>query len=299
MVRRFALQNKTGNRLNLMLKSSFFYSPTGLGFAEDKEYISTSDGFFYEINSKYSQPVISGQIIFLNLNSAYADYRKTVTWINKEDDLKLVYCPYGSEEYFMDVKISEFSKSEITSEGYLACDVTIKGLSPWFSQKPLTLNFQKSASGTKRYAYSYGKVTEEQTTYGYIYGVSRTPGSVDFQIDGDFDGGIEFTAQGLAVSPILTLKRKDNAEIIGQMDLTGTSVAQGEKLIFSSVSNNSGIWLEKDGERENIIDSAVLQEGVELFFKAPRNTSLTLSLEVSGTIEGNTTVNVYSYWKTR
>lgn len=289
MVRKFALQNKMGERLDLMLKSSFLSEPTGLGFSETKEYISPSDGFFYEINSNYSQPKISAQVVFLDLKNAYADFRKMATWINKQDDLKLVYRPYGSDDFFMNVKISEFSKAEITPEGYLACDITFDGLSPWFSQKPLTLNFQKSSSGTKRYTYKYQ----------YVYGVSRTPGSVDFQIDGDFDGGVEFTAQGLAVSPILTLKRKDNGKVIGKMDLTGTSIAQGEKLIFSSASNNSGIWLEKNGERKNIIDSAVLQEGVELFFKAPRNTSLTLSFEVSGIIEGSTTVNVYSYWKTR
>lgn len=278
-----------GERLDLMLKSGFLSEPTGLGFSETKEYISPSDGFFYEINSNYSQPKISAQVVFLDLKNAYADFRKMATWINKQEDLKLVYRPYGSDDFFMNVKISEFSKAEITPEGYLACDITFDGLSPWFSQTPLTLNFQKSSSGTKRYTYKYK----------YVYGVSRTPGNVDFQIDGDFDGGVEFTAQGLAVSPILTLKRKDNGKILGKMDLTGTSIAQGEKLIFSSTSNNSGIWLEKNGERKNIIDSAVLQEGVELFFKAPRNTSLTLSFEVSGIIEGNTTVNVYSYWKTR
>lgn len=278
-----------GERLDLMLKSSFLSEPTGLGFSEAKEYISPSDGFFYEINSNYSQPKISAQVVFLDLKNAYADFRKMATWINKQNDLKIVYRPYGSDDFFMNVKISEFSKAEITPEGYLACDITFDGLSPWFSQTPLTLNFQKSSSGTKRYTYKYQ----------YIYGVSRTPGSVDFQIDGDFDGGVEFTAQGLAVSPILTLKRKDNGKVLGKMDLTGTSIAQGEKLIFSSASNNSGIWIEKNGERKNIIDSAVLQEGVELFFKAPRNTSLTLSLEVSGVIEGSTTVNVYSYWKTR
>ena len=289
MVRKFALQNKMSERLDLMLKSSFLSEPTGLGFSETKEYISPSDGFFYEINSNYSQPKISAQVVFLDLKNAYADFRKMATWINKQDDLKLVYRPYGSDDFFMNIKISEFSKAEITPEGYLACDITFDGLSPWFSQTPLTLNFQKSSSGTKRYTYKYE----------YIYGVSRTPGNVDFQIDGDFDGGVEFTAQGLAVSPILTLKRKDNGKILGKMDLTGTSVAQGEKLIFSSTSNNSGIWIEKNGERTNIIDSAVLQEGVELFFKAPRNTSLTLSFEVSGIIEGSTTVNVYSYWKTR
>lgn len=289
MVRKFALQNKMGERLDLMLKSSFLSEPTGLGFSEAKEYISPSDGFFYEINSNYSQPKISAQVVFLDLKNAYADFRKMATWINKQNDLKIVYRPYGSDDFFMNVKISEFSKAEITPEGYLACDITFDGLSPWFSQTPLTLNFQKSSSGTKRYTYKYQ----------YIYGVSRTPGSVDFQIDGDFDGGVEFTAQGLAVSPILTLKRKDNGKVLGKMDLTGTSIAQGEKLIFSSTSNNSGVWIEKNGERKNIIDSAVLQEGVELFFKAPRNTSLTLSLEVSGVIEGSTTVNVYSYWKTR
>lgn len=289
MVRKFALQNKMGERLDLMLKSGFLSEPTGLGFSETKEYISPSDGFFYEINSNYSQPKISAQVIFIDLKNAYADFRKIATWINKQEDLKLVYRPYGSDDFFMNVKISEFSKAEITPEGYLACDITFDGLSPWFSQTPLTLNFQKSSSGTKRYTYKYE----------YVYGVSRTPGSVDFQIDGDFDGGVEFTAQGLAVSPILTLKRKDNGKVLGKMDLTGTSIAQGEKLIFSSTSNNSGIWLEKNGVRKNIIDSAVLKEGVELFFKAPRNTSLTLSLEVSGIIEGSTTVNVYSYWKTR
>lgn len=289
MVRKFALQNKMGERLDLMLKSGFLSDPIGLGFSETKEYISPSDGFFYEINSNYSQPKISAQVIFLDLKNAYADFRKMATWINKQEDLKLVYRPYGSDDFFMNVKISEFSKAEITPEGYLACDITFDGLSPWFSQTPLTLNFQKSGSGTKRYTYKYQ----------YVYGVSRTPGSVDFQIDGDFDGGVEFTAQGLAVSPILALKRKDNGKVLGKMDLTGTSIAQGEKLVFSSTSNNSGIWLEKNGERKNIIDSAVLQEGVELFFKAPRNTSLTLSFEVSGIIEGSTTVNIYSYWKTR
>lgn len=278
-----------GERLDLMLKSGFLSEPTGLGFSETKEYISPSDGFFYEINSNYSQPKISAQVVFLDLKNAYADFRKMATWINKQEDLKLVYRPYGSDDFFMNVKISEFSKAEITPEGYLACDITFDGLSPWFSQTPLALNFQKSSNGTKRYTYKYQ----------YVYGVSRTPGSVDFQIDGDFDGGVEFTSQGLAVSPILTLKRKDNGKVLGKMDLTGTSIAQGEKLIFSSTSNNSGIWLEKNGERKNIIDSAVLQEGVELFFKAPRNTSLTLSFEVSGIIEGNTTVNIYSYWKTR
>ena len=100
-----------GKRLDLMLKSSFLSEPTGLGFSETKEYISPSDGFFYEINSNYSQPKISAQVVFLDLKNAYADFRKMATWINKQEDLKLVYRPYGSDDFFMNVKISEFSKA--------------------------------------------------------------------------------------------------------------------------------------------------------------------------------------------
>ena len=65
-----------GERLDLMLKSSFLSEPTGLGFSEAKEYISPSDGFFYEINSNYSQPKISAKVVFLDLKNAYADFRK-------------------------------------------------------------------------------------------------------------------------------------------------------------------------------------------------------------------------------
>lgn len=235
--------------------------------------------------------MISGIISFINRDTAYADYRTFATWINSATRLSIVYIPYGTNEYFIDVKVLSLSKGELDVGGYLSCDLQFICITPYYSPINTRMSFDESLiSGIKQYDYQYD----------YKYALSQTPGEITFSIDGDYDGGLRFVGYGAMADPILTLEHATTGEVYGQLDLTGQSIDVGEALIFATTFNDSGIWLrDANMDMTSLVNDVVLHPDVDVFFLIPKNTPLRLRLQVSGAITTGTEIIIYKYWKTR
>ena len=76
-MRQFKLINANGQEFDLMDKTTFFQSPSGLGFENDLEYINAGYSFI-ETDSELSQKTISGEIAFLG----YDKYSKFIRFCN-------------------------------------------------------------------------------------------------------------------------------------------------------------------------------------------------------------------------
>lgn len=289
-VRKVYLQNEEGDRISCMLRSSFFNDIQGLGYSQEYNMVSPRDGFYTIADTATVQPEITGIISFIDRQTAYQDYRTFTAWLNNAKELSLVYVPYGSDEYLIDIAVDHISKGEIDPGGYLSCDISYIALTPWYKPNPATLSFDDSIlHGIKKYDY----------TYDYKYGNTVTPGELQFTVSGDYDAAIYFMAQGTIEDPVLTLIRDDTGETIGQLDLTGVTIGESEQLIFGTTKKNNGVWIKSGTTYTSLIDQVVLTPGVEVFFTAPRGTSLTIRFEVSGTLETTTQLTIYEYYKTR
>ena len=289
-VRKVYFVNQDGDRINCLLRSSFFNDLQGLGFANEYNMLSPKDGFYTITEQQTVQPSISGIISFIDRKTAYKDYRTLTSWINRATELSIAYAPYDNIEYFIDVAIDSVSKGELDTGGYLSCDISFLALTPWYSANPATLSFDESIlHDIKRYDYNYS----------YKYVNTTTPGELDFTVSGDYDAAIYFVAQGGLEDPVLTLLNKSTGAIIGQVDLTGLTVNDNQQLVFATTKKRNGIWIKEGTNYTDIIDQVILTPGVEVFFNAPRNTDLTIRFTVSGTLQTATSLTLYEYYKTR
>ena len=289
-VRQLYIQNENSERISCLLRSSFINDLSGLGFANEYSFLSARDGFFTPTMQKSQQMTVGGILSFIDRDTAYLDYRNCTTWVNAGEKLTLVYIPFGNVEYYEDVAIQEISKGELDVGGYLSCDISFVALTPWYSSSVQKITFATEVTqGIKQYDY----------VYDYRYGLDRSPGTVNFTVDGDYDAGLYFTALGPFTDPVLTLYETNSLKRIGRLDLTGTSLTSGETLVFATTAKDAGVWKQVGTTLTDLIDAVQIHQGEEIFFHAPRNKSLTLQFAVDGLLAGEAAVSIYKYWKTR
>ena len=290
-VRHIYLENETGERINCLLRSSFFNDLQGLGFANEYNFLRARDGFWFTALENTVQQTISGMMSFLDRRDAYEEYRTLTTFLNSAKRLSLIYIPYGNDEYYIDIKILSMSKGEIDLGGFLSCDIEFICLTPWYNNEPVELSFDGTLiDGIKKYDYQYE----------YKYGIGSVKGEVTLEIDGDFNGGLDFVAYGGFSDPILSLYNTNRpSENYGYLDLTGQTFLEGEDLVFRTTFKDSGVWKKTGNTMTNLMNSIVIHQNRDVFFTIPPYTPLTLKFTVSGTLTTPTEINIYKYWKTR
>ena len=112
-MRKFYLENEIGSRLPLNGEEGIFLSnPAGLGMTMPSDFADIHNGFFREV-SKDSEPqsTVTGDLVFIGEN-AYADYRSFVDWCSGSESLHLIYKPYGTIEFYRDVYIRVYLKTQ-------------------------------------------------------------------------------------------------------------------------------------------------------------------------------------------
>lgn len=296
-VRKVYFENTNGNRINCLLKSSFFNDLQGLGYEDSSSYVNYGDGFYNPFKRETAQGRISGRLSFITRATAYADYRTLTEWIsaaeaqNDEGSIKLIYCPYGNDEYAKDVIFSSISKGELDLGGYLSCTVELESLTPWYSVTPITFTSESSDTQYKTYDYNYDYTYQSDSAIIKNANIiSDTPGRFRLEIEGVFD------------SPIFSLYDTSN-NLLGMMDLgySGESFANGDKFIFSTLPGDIGVWREdSNGNRTSLINGINIHDGVEVFFSVPARKTVRFSLRsLSGTGGMNATLRLYSYYRTR
>lgn len=238
-MRKFALENSTGERLSLHSNTIMLYEPSGLGIGESREYGQQEYGFYGIGTHEYEQPVISGTLLFLpGTQSPYKSYQEFVEWVQAAKNLKLVYVPYPGRELYMDVTLDRLELGELTKVGVLECPVTFSGLSPYHKRNPLMYAFRSTASDNPmRFTFRFP----------FRFTDSGAEDAVVFSPQGHYPAALEAVINGPVSNPRLICSNANTGEVYGDLDLTGVSVAEGDRIHYSSMPNADGIWLISGG----------------------------------------------------
>ena len=279
-MRKFYIQNGSGQKINLNDKNSYFFSsPTGLGVTKSITYTTDGSGFADAAETIIDQINIVGEIIITN--SPYSRYRTLADFLIQSERLVLIYSPTDGLEYYLDVKLEYITKTEMQG-GTLTCPVSFKGLSLWYRKSPKVYSIVQplTVDNPFRYPCSYSmQYTVDAATENTIRAGGHIPAALDIYI------------KGMLVNPVIELKTTAG-KTIGKMRLRGT-VPQKKYLHLSSKYNGeAGVWV--DGV--NSINSTNLADNT--FFRLPQGTRCILSVTDDSQADTDVTVYVYEYYLT-
>ena len=143
MSRKFYLVDSIGRERSLQSDIEFMWEPSGLGFAENREYSQVEYGFFVESSKDFEQPEVAGTLVFKKgVQDPYQTYHEFMDWVQGAKDLQLKYVPYPGRELYLDVNVDGLELSEKTLYGVLECPVIFRGTSPYHKKNPLTFLFR-------------------------------------------------------------------------------------------------------------------------------------------------------------
>lgn len=302
-VRRVYFKNQAGERIDCLLRTSFFNDLQGLGYAERVNTFSYSNGFYSPIKRELQQSIITGKLSFLNRSKAYRDYRVLTEWISYSErqrdngSISLIYAPTRSGggtpvEFVKDVIFQEISKGELDTGGFLTCRVSLLSLTPWYSA-PYVITFGGTDPDVEQYKiYTY--------KYDYKY---ETPNQFvrTLNLDSDLNGRLLIEMTGNFDGLVISLY-DPNGTLKGMLDLSENSypIRTGDKLIYSTMPDDTGIWVENGGVRTSILNHIAFHDGVEVFFTIPPAENYQIRIRAnSGSSTINGTLKAYSYWRTR
>lgn len=301
-VRRVYFKNEAGEKIDCLLRTSFFNDIRGLGYSDRINSFAYSDGFFSPIKREIQQSTISGKLSFLNRSDAYSDYRTLTEWITKSErqrankSISLIYAPTESlgtpVEYVKDVLFTEISKGEMDRGGFLTCNISLLSLTPWYST-PYAITFGGTDPDVEQYKiYTY--------KYDYKY---ETPNQFvrTLNLDSDLNGRLLIKMTGNFDGLVISLY-DPNGNLKGMLDLSENSypIRTGDTLIYSTMPDDTGIWVENGGVRTSILNHIAFHDGVEVFFTIPPKENYQIRIRAnSGSSTINGTLKAYSYWRTR
>lgn len=281
-VRQVSLMNENGEVVNCMLRSSFLNDLGGLGYEQDITYLNYGDGFYAPVKSSHKQGQISGRLSFIDRDTAYADYRKLMSWISysetlrKDRSIQFCYAPYNGERFMRNVILTNVSKGEIDIGGYLSCDVGFIALTPWYKQTDLHMDSELTPANVAGW-------------------------TLPLTLEADMECRYQITLTGTFTNVVISLRDSGN-NLIGICDLSaGVSIASGEALIFSTLPDNIGVWKRLgNGTLTNVLDSLTFTDGLPVFFTLPPRENIRVLVRAASASETcNGDMTIYSYWRTR
>lgn len=289
-MRKFYIENSIGERLSLSDNRNLWVNkPSGLGIKMSRGYESINPGFFEIVNDEESRGTISGTLCFI-AGEPYKSFRDITNWLFSSKALKLVYCPYGTEEYYRDIVVDVIDKSEKKLSRMLECPVTITALTPWYGRFRHSFTFSSdSENDYKRYDYRYA----------YSYAASSIPNSVDLEIDGHYPGEIELRVEGPFYSLEFTLSDMLTGKIYGRLDMSSVYIGSGESLHYSTRNIDPGIWKITEKNKIDLIDQMEMSAETESFFKVPVNTPVTATITHDGTGDTQAVIDIIKYYRLR
>lgn len=160
MTRQFKLINSKGASFDLMRRDALFYTPDGLGFSMDSEFMQIGNSYQL-VDTESAQKVIAGVMVF-NGYQQYKEFTEFIVWT----PLKLAYKPLDEWAY-LDCIISNLGKSEIDyTDRKLKCNIDFTGTSKWYIPRRVMKTDVDTENG-KVYTYEYN-YTYAETINGVI-----------------------------------------------------------------------------------------------------------------------------------
>ena len=152
-MRKFWLENETGEQLSLQSDSIFFCYPEGLGWNSDAEFGTPNNGFFVATQYQTEQPNILGTLLFRG--EAYQNYESFLAWVNNANKLNMIYSPYDGKTLSAEVVLQYIEKSDLRPGGVLECPVSFLAKTPWSAQQPLVYKFTGGGDSNMRFTFRF------------------------------------------------------------------------------------------------------------------------------------------------
>lgn len=287
-MRLFYLEDQKGERFPLNNETGvFLYQPNGLGIEYSNDYGESGSGFYLRTKDGLSQSEIGFTLIFPpSTDSPYVRYRKLIDWIYAAEELYLIYCPYGSYEYYRHIEFRTIEKTEIQQDGSLQSAASVLPLTPWYLPSPINIDFSGDQENIMRYAYYY--------TDDLIYGVSSTDYTAGIESRGHMPSAVKVTFKGEVINPKLTLRGVVTRNEIGVCDITET-FSQGDTLVFCSAEQDSYVKkIDSEGHETDLLDKIDIT--LNPFFRVPLSEPCELSITGTG-IYGQASMVQYVYYR--
>lgn len=239
MIRSFSLRNEYGRSYRLDVPNrSFLYEPQGLGYEMEASYMKI--GFNWVRNYfKDAQAEISGSIVFTT-DKPYLAASEFLQFIRSSSRLILVYTT-DAGEYWRNVDLVAYEKTEIGEAGVLECPVTLRALGLWYMNADTRFSISTGAANdTLKYSYKWPS-RFQQTVGGSL--VITNAGSVPAPFTVTFNGPI--------VNPKLILQV--DGEEVSRVEITGEADA-GEAIKYSSIDGDLYCYQEDaQGVQTNLV----------------------------------------------
>lgn len=222
-VREFRLVNEKGQSYSLMDWENYCFlsDPSGLGYSYVTDYQQLNYTFLTNLR-KLAQGSITGIANF----KSYDNYRAMVNFIENAETLRFAYkIPYksGTKEFFKDVQIMDFSKTQIQPNGILSETITFDCLTLWYEENTVTYTVEPIEDEI-RWDFRWDSRFSDYSSRNLQY---INNGQIEAPIRVEIDGYIANPQIDLYVEGVLYKSVKINI-----------TINQYEKLIYDSRENN-------------------------------------------------------------
>ena len=121
---------------------------------------------------------------------------------------------------------------------------------------------------------------------------------IDFTVDAQIASDFTITIMGPVSAPIVSVKRMDTRQIIGKIDMSALSAAEGEKLIFSTLPNEAGMKLDNGNSSTDLTQYIGIDVNTPSFFQLPANVPLQLTLCAASLENVTSNIRIFRYYRT-
>lgn len=277
MIRTFSLINEYGQSYPLNnVQTGFLLNPAGLGYAINRNYTLFGSEWIRS-DDQIEQTAITGTIVF-GSDNPYQRAHEFVEFVMTSSAITLSY-QTDAGIYYKDVDVNRYSKTEISTSGFLQCDVELTPKTLWYLPNNQIIKLETVAGTGLRFTFKLPNVW-----------MNYTNGTATVVNDGHVPAPFKASIDGAISNPSIILLQ--NGAEVARLDVTA-EIGAGETLEYSSKDGN--IYLYVDDGNGNHTDLATsLDITNDNIFKIPVGT-YQLKLEADSQIT-NATFVIYKQY---
>ena len=277
MTRQFTLINEYGQSYPLNnVPTGFLMNPSGLGYAISRNYTLFGSEWI-KSDDQIEQTAITGTIYF-GSGDPYQRSHEFTEFVMTSRELTLSYqTPIGT--YYKDVDVSRYGKTEISTSGFLECEIELLPKTLWYLPNNLVVKLETVAGTGLRFTF---RLPNRWQNY--------TNGIATIDNDGHVPAPFKASIAGPISNPSIVLLQ--NSEEVARLDVIA-EVADGETLEYSSKDGNIYLYID-DGNGHHTDLATSLDITNANIFKIPIG-SYQLRLEADSQITSATFIVYKQY----
>lgn len=282
MVREFKLINEKGQSYSLMDIKNYclLTEPGGLGYSYNTQYEQLGNTFISNLRS-INQGKISGQVNFLS----YDNFKSLVDFIETSEQLKFYYkvpITDGVKEYFKDIQVQSLTKTEIQPNKVLSEQITFDCLSLWYEENT-TIYTIEPAEDEIRWDFTWDSKFGDYSARNMAY-INQ----------GHIEAPIIVSMDGQLVNPVIQLYIDGE---LAQEVTVNTTIAEGEKLLYSSRENDFYIKKQNaNGTYTDLFNLSIINFANDNVIRIPKNKSCQIRLTADNDVL-NAQVTILAFYK--